>query len=61
MLGFWSFVEFSSFFFFFYFFILIFKIYYYFPTFIPLLAFPTVLFPLQLIFDIYKFSLSTSI
>ena len=58
MLGFWSFVEFSSFFFSIF---LIFKIYYYFPTFIPLLAFPTVLFPLQLIFDIYKFSLSTSI
>ena len=31
-----------------------------FSTFIPLLAFPTVFFPLQLIFYIYKSSLSTS-
>ena len=32
-----------------------------FSTLIPLFAFPTVLFPLQLIFNIYKSSLSTSI
>jgi len=32
-----------------------------FSTFIPLFAFPTVLFPLQLIFNVYKSSLSTSI
>ena len=38
-----------------------FKTYYYFSTFIPLFAFPTVLFPLLLIFNIYKSSLSTSI
>jgi len=30
-----------------------FKIYYYFSTFIPLFAFPTVLFPLQLIYNVY--------
>ena len=33
----------------------------FFHTFIPLFAFPTVIFPLQLIFNIYKSSLSTSI
>jgi len=32
-----------------------------FSTFIPLFAFPTVLYPLQLIFNTYKSSLSTSI
>ena len=32
-----------------------------FSTFSPLFAFPTVLFPFKLIFNIYKYSLSTSI
>ena len=49
------------FFFFLFSLILIFKTYYYFSTFIPLFAFHTVLFPLQLIFNVYKSSLSTSI
>ena len=38
-----------------------FKPYFIFSTFISLFAFPTVLFPLQLIFDVYKSSSSTSI
>jgi len=33
----------------------------YFSTYIPLFAFPTVLFPLELILNVYKSSLSTSI
>ena len=43
--------------------ILIFKFlaYYIFPTFTPLFAFPTALFPLQLNFNVYKSSSSTSI
>ena len=41
--------------------ILNFKAYYYFSTFIPSFAFPTVLFPFQLIFNVYKSSLSTSV
>ena len=62
MMGFCSSVEFSSFFFFFLFSLKkFFKPYYYFSTFIPLFAFPTVVFPLQLIFNIYKSSLSISI
>ena len=69
MLGFCSSEEFSffslfSFFFnffsFIFFIILIFLTYYIFSTFIPLFAFPTVPFPLQLIFNVYKSS-STSI
>jgi len=55
MLGFCSSVE------FFFSFFKIFYTYYYFSTFIPLFAFPTILFPLQLIFNVYKSSLSTSI
>ena len=39
----------------------VFKTYYIFSTFILLFAFPTVLFPLQLTFNVYKFSSSTSI
>ena len=35
--------------------------YYYFSTFIPLFAFPTALFSLQLIFNVYKSSLFASI
>ena len=51
-----------SFLFSFHFFIvLIFLNLLFFSTFIPSLDFPTVLFPLQLIFNVYKFSLSTSI
>ena len=63
----WSFLFFISFFFFLlpfsflFFIILIFKSIIYFSTFIPLFAFPIVLFPLQLIFHVYKASLSTSI
>ena len=58
MLGFCSSVEFSSFFSFsnFNFLSLLF-----FSTFIPLFAFPTVLFLLQLIFNVYKYSLSLHI
>ena len=37
------------------------KIYYYFSTFIPLIAFPTVLFPLELNFIVYNSSLPTPI
>ena len=33
----------------------------FFYYFIPLFAFPTFIFPLQLIFNVYKYSLSTSI
>jgi len=44
-----------------FFIILTFKTYYIFSTFTPLFIFPTVLFPLQLIFNGYKSSLSTSI
>ena len=58
MLGYCSSVEFS--FFFLLFLILIFKSSIIFSTFIPLFAFPIVLFPFQLIFNVYK-SLSTSI
>ena len=46
---------------FFFFLILIFKPIIIFSTFIPLFVFPTVLSPLQLIFNVYKSSLSTSI
>ena len=67
MLGFCSSVEFSLFFnlffvlFYFYFNFKLFKEpIIIFSTFIPLFAFPTLLFPLQLIFNVYK-SLSTSI
>ena len=65
-LGFCSSVELSYFFlfssvlFFLFFIILIFLTYYIFSTFIPLFAFPTVPFPLQLIFNVYKSS-STSL
>ena len=55
---------FSFFFYFFsflYFIILIFKKLLYFSKFIPLFAFPTLLFPLQLIFNVYKSSSSTSL
>ena len=52
MMGFCSSGEF--FFLSFFFLILIFKTYYYFYTFIPLFDFPTLLFPLQLIFNVYK-------
>ena len=38
-----------------------FKTYYIFSAFIPSFAFPTVLFPLQLIFNVYESSSSTSI
>ena len=58
MLGFCSSLEIS---FFFFFLILIFKSIIIFSTFIPLFVFPTVLSPLQLIFNVYKSSLSTSI
>ena len=61
MLGFCSSVEFSFFLSFSLFFFLIFKPIIIFSTFIPLFAFPTVLFPLQLIFNVYKSSLSISI
>ena len=44
-----------------FFIILIFKTYYIFSTFIPLCAFPNVLLPLQLIFNVYKSSPSISI
>ena len=54
----WSF---PFFFLLFFFVISFFKTYYIFSTFIPLFAFPTVLFPLQLIFNVYKSSSSTSI
>ena len=60
-MGFCSSLEFSFFIFLFLFssffslfIILIFKTCYSFSTFIPLFAFPTVLFPLQLIFNVYK-------
>ena len=67
-LGFCSSVEFSFFFLFFFllpffflfFIIFIFKPIIFFSTFTPLFAFPTVLFPLPLIFNVYKSS-STSI
>ena len=67
MLGFCSSVDFSPFPFFFLF---IFSLFFYFnflkliiifPTFISLFDFPTALFPLQLIFNIYISSLTTSI
>ena len=45
----------------FFFSILIFKAIIIYSTYIPLFAFPTVLSPLQLIFNVYKSSLSTSI
>jgi len=69
MLGFCSSVEFSIFFhfyFFHYFFFSLFynfnfKICYILSTFIPLFAFPTIYFPLQLIFNVYKSSSSTAI
>ena len=59
----WAFAVLGSFHFFLslLFLILIFKPIIIFSTFIPLFAFATVLFPLQLIFNIYKSSLSTSI
>jgi len=64
MLGFCSSLEFSYFFFlsfFSIFLILIFNIIIIIYTFIPLFAFQAVLFPLQLIFNVYKSYSSTSI
>ena len=61
LLQFWAF---SLFFFSFFplpFFFNFFKPIIIFSTFIPLFAFPTALFPLQLIFNVYKVSLFTSI
>jgi len=60
--SFYSFFLSSSIFFFsfLFFIILIFKTYYIFSTFIPSFVFPTVLFSLQLIFNVHEFSSSTS-
>ena len=68
MFGFCSSVEFSffsflvpCFFFFLFSFFNFLKPIIIFYTFIPLFAFPTILFPIKLIFNVYKSSLSTSV
>ena len=62
MLGFCSSVEFAFYLFFLFSFfnLKIFKPIINFSTFIPLFAFPNILFPLQLIFNVYKY-ISTSV